>query len=504
MRNYFIKNQGSGVQIGIYSILFLLAMAFLVAMPMFFLEEEYYLVYIISMTGLMICVVFPRLAMILLGIYLVFQSLLAYKLGEESMAALIVKRAEEFVILIVFIVMALRNILMRASWKRSPIDIPLIILVSIAVSSSLINRIVPHYLAVIDLFMLLKGFLTFYIFYNCAFGIISLKWSSKILLAIALIVLLLGIIDSIIPDLFRSAIGNVPYIDYRFGISSSQSIFIHPGIFGWFMAFFGLFCFAFFLVSKDRKYLFFSILFILGVLLSMRFKPIAGLTVALLLAWVLMPESKKIKFVVTLGSIILMIGIFWGARISMLFDDRIYMYLKNPNLSNIARNVLYSTSLHIAKDYFPLGAGLATFGGWIAALFYSPLYIYYGVSSVYGLGKGGDFLMDTFWPYIIAQFGFLGAICYIAIMLRIFYYLIKKFRQSSDLFIRSFILGSIMILLEGMVESLAEPVFVKPPEFFFIFASLGIACSLPLINSVQTDSGNPEERQGNHENPLRQ
>jgi len=162
----------------------------------------------------------------------------------------------------------------------------------------------------------------------------------------------------------------------------------------------------------------------------------------------------------------------------MLFEDRLYSYFQNPDLSNQARNVLYTTSFRIARDFFPLGSGLATFGGWISDLYYSPLYTKYGISSVYGLQKGGNFITDTFWPYVIAQFGFIGASCYIWILISLFYSTVKALKKLDNLFLKAFVLGSLMILAEAVVEAIADPVFSKPPQHFFIFASLGIANSL--------------------------
>jgi hypothetical protein len=144
----------------------------------------------------------------------------------------------------------------------------------------------------------------------------------------------------------------------------------------------------------------------------------------------------------------------------------------------VARSVLYNTSFRIAKDFFPFGSGLGTFGGWISALYYSPLYTQYNISNVYGLEKGGKFLMDTFWPYLIAQFGIFGAILYCLILVSLLIGMINIYKKSDDLFMKSFALGSSLILMEAVFESIAVPIFLRPPEYYFIFMSLGIARSL--------------------------
>ena len=91
--------------------------------------------------------------------------------------------------------------------------------------------------------------------------------------------------------------------------------------------------------------------------------------------------------------------------------------------------------------------------------------------------EGGRFLTDTFWPYIIGQFGFFGFLCYAGIFLSFFVTSIKGYVKANDLFIKAFILGTVLVLVEGLIESVAEPVFVTPPHYYYIFACLGITYS---------------------------
>jgi len=421
---------------------------------------------------------FPRKIMILLGIFLIFQELLALQFGSRSLVGIMLKRSEEVAILVALLLLILGKILHKEKWERTAIDIPLVCLVLIAIFSSVRSQIVPYKLAGFDLFLLLKGFFVFFIFYNLNLNIKDVKKIAKIVFSFAILVLLFGAVDFIVPRPFRSFIHNSTFIDYRFGLPSVQSIFIHPGIFGWFMAFFASFCFAFFLILKKKRYLVFSISFILGVLLSMRFRPLGGLLIAFSIAFILIPSINKVRFIFAIVLLILVFGGLFGKKINMLFEDKIYTYMQAPNVRIVPRNFLYITSFRIARDFFPFGSGLATFGGWISVLYYSPLYSKYGISSIHGLQKGGSYIIDTFWPYVIAQFGFIGASCYIWILISLFYSTVKVLKKLDNLFLKAFVLGSLMILTEAVVEAIALHVFLKPPHYFFIFASLGIANSL--------------------------
>ena len=88
---------------------------------------------------------------------------------------------------------------------------------------------------------------------------------------------------------------------------------------------------------------------------------------------------------------------------------------------NSARASLLSTSFKIANDYAPIGTGFATFASHFSGESYSPLYTMYGIQNVYGLTKEKhNFISDSFWPMILGQFGYLGTILYLIVIVLIF------------------------------------------------------------------------------------
>jgi len=493
MKNIFNQYKDILLNIESDSLIIVIVAAFLVGLCVLFLPLPFSSAIMFLFLILFMLIKFPKSTVIILGFFLVFQDLIAFRLGTTTLFGLMLKRAEEVIILSAFSLLLLKNTFYRKKWEKTNIDVPLLCLILIAILSSVKNHIVPYKVAGFDLFLLLKGFFVFYICYNFKLDIKELHKITNLFFVIALTVLLLGIVDLIAPSAFRALVNNQTFIDYRFGIPSVQSIFVHPGVFGWFMAFFSCFAFAFFLILKKKSYLFFSILFILGALLSMRLKPIIGLLSALSVLFILISGAKKVRIIFIIGLLILLFSGLFGTRISMLFEERAYTYLEAPDLSKQARNVLYSTSLRIAKDFFPLGSGLGTFGGWIANLYYSPLYSQYGLTSIYGLERGGSFLTDTFWPYITGQLGIIGIICFVWILISIFRNLIQVFRRVNDSFLKAFALGTLLVLVEALIESIADPIFLKPPQHFFIFASLGIACSLIRKKETKTDE-NPSNQ----------
>lgn len=101
--------------------------------------------------------------------------------------------------------------------------------------------------------------------------------------------------------------------------------------------------------------------------------------------------------------------------------NEIMGYLMNDNSP---RYKLFYYSFITARDFFPLGAGFATYGSTTAISYYSKLYYKYRFNKMWGMSvRGSDFLMDSYYPQIIGQMGFIGFIIYVIFM----YFIFKKF-----------------------------------------------------------------------------
>ncbi|WPC17398.1 hypothetical protein N6G94_09520 [Pediococcus inopinatus] len=98
-----------------------------------------------------------------------------------------------------------------------------------------------------------------------------------------------------------------------------------------------------------------------------------------------------------------------------------------------ARPALYIVGFLILKDFFPLGSGFATFASSISGDYYSPLYFKYGINNVSGLqqSQGYDYMSDTYWPYIIAQFGVFGTIMYVIALMYVFKDILRVYKEHS-------------------------------------------------------------------------
>lgn len=117
------------------------------------------------------------------------------------------------------------------------------------------------------------------------------------------------------------------------------------------------------------------------------------------------------------------------------------------------RRLFIKYSIKTANDYFPLGSGFATFGCDQAKEHYAQLYYRYGFDKIWGMTPDlPAFLLDTFWPTLLGQFGWFGFLGYIAIFVRLFTTFNNK---NSDRLRRALLYA---IFLQYMIQSLGTPI----------------------------------------------
>ena len=236
-----------------------------------------------------------------------------------------------------------------------------------------------------------------------------------------------------------------PYNGYRFGIMCNQLFYSHPT----FLASSCILLLALLLltlgVKNQEKY----IIIILIILMStLRFKAIGAAIVILALVFYIDKKNKKISII----NLVLM-----AAIITILSWNQIkYYYI---DLDGSARKVLNETSVEIAKDYFPIGTGFATFGSHFSSVNYSPVYSMYGIENVQGIQQEKpSFISDTFWPMMLGQFGIIGCVAYLGIIVLIY---LKIQKDYSPEYKKEYI-AKIICLVYLLISSTSESAFVNP------------------------------------------
>lgn len=160
-----------------------------------------------------------------------------------------------------------------------------------------------------------------------------------------------------------------------------------------------------------------------------------------------------------------------------VFADRFSIFLNTKQISTV-RTMMYFQAPNVAMDYFPFGSGWGTFGSSAARdIFYSPLYETYNVSDLHGGSEeNGGYLIDTFWPKIVAELGFIGATVYLYLWI---------FGVKSIIYCRKIVKHSVAyrfgtyMFVGSFIVSVATPVYNYADGA--IFNGIGFAVLILLL-----------------------
>ena len=381
------------------------------------------------------------------------------------------------IFIVICLILALKRIIKSGTINKNSFKILLALMVFIILGSlsCVLNSQFDIKSLMVSMFLSVK-------FWLLIFALENIKLSEGLkesIIKVIFIVEKIAIVIAIFNLFFTETYLNYFSFDesyYRFGMISITSCFNHPATFGWFMLFCAMLRFSIFYYEKQQKDAIIGVIDILFSLLSLRTKVFISVIVCIIF-YVLYINKKNIKKIIKKLPILLLISIL----ILFLFKDIIintYDLYFLGNQGETARQVLDETGKEILKDYFPIGVGFGKFGTYYAALNYSEYYYIYGISDVYGLTKDDPkYSMDTFWPAIMGETGFLGLIVYIYLVVSIFKQLFKcinlgEKRPNVD---KIYNLTSILIFIQFVVESYGEATFNTSPQNILVAIFIGIS-----------------------------
>ena len=297
----------------------------------------------------------------------------------------------------------------------------------------------------IDAFTCLKFFVTYY----CCIQFMGdtnrvvrfLADECKLLFAVMLVFAVLNF----------AGVVNMTY-EVKYGIPSFHFIFEHPTFQSALMV--GLLCVF---VASRKPHGVLIALACLMIALGLRTKGIVFCAIFLFL-YLLKRSGKKIPVPLMVGVGVVLVFVFGWSQLMY--------YLQNDGF---ARTAMTKAAFAVGADAFPLGTGFATYGSWMSAVHYSPLYDMYGLSSVYGLSRDySEFITDTFWPIVIGQAGFIGAVLFVVALGLMIYAAYKRSRDAGNYLI----LGAGFLYL--LISSTAETAFFNPWSVY-LAVMMGVA-----------------------------
>ncbi len=346
----------------------------------------------------------------------------------------------------------------------------LLLFVVLGAIASLIRS--PLVWAAEDAYLFLKGALF-------TWAVAQLDWSQadvkRIIrwgAAVGGVILVFCALNLLLPGRWYGWFTASPTASVRFAsLRSLVGPFVHPGVLGQVAALLAAAFAAYALAFRRWKSpVVGAVLSAAAVVLTFRRKALIALCAAV--ATPIVARSRR--WLLTLGIIVLIVVVValaaWPLT-STLVKKTYNEYVAND--SPAARVVLYRTSGEIAVDFFPLGAGFARYGSWMASTHYSPLYKTYGIDQVPGMGPGSTELTDTFWPAILGETGVFGLIAYALFLVAIFN-VARHLARKPDPYVMFLGLLGCAWWVEFIIESVAAASYTSPPAYVLFFGLAGV------------------------------
>ena len=235
----------------------------------------------------------------------------------------------------------------------------------------------------------------------------------------------------------------------RFGIKAFLFVFGHPSNYA--AAVVGILTLCLADIEKNKGSIFIAVVLLV---VSMRFKAIAFVGIVILCI-LIFKRTKKLSagFVITAGIAAL-----------ILASSQIDVYINQET----ARGYLMTKSFDVANAAFPLGSGFATFGSEATKNAYPDLYLELGFHNVYGLSPDYPrYLSDMFYSTIIAQFGWIGFMVFVFLIVHFFMDVAQIARDKGVFF-----WAAMAIPIYFIIASTTEPSF---------FSSYSVYLALCLV-----------------------
>lgn len=375
------------------------------------------------------------------------------------------KHVDELLVLGCYAYLALHiHYIFQKKWKLLYLWIGFMLL---GLVSSLIFRyqkIIPAIMdAVVVINKFMVGYLTAYVYGRLHKKNIAACMAGTARM-IAVAIFLIAVHDIILPPFFSKG-------DYRYFTHSLILMFPHQTYLA--AAMVTLLILLGYTNENNRNLPYMLMVSFVGVM-TLRGKAIAFFAVYwMLYTWIFVLKSRQLAAMLVGGGIG---AVFIG------FEQITDYFLTTTRYS--PRQIMFKDSITLAIDHFPLGTGFGSFGSTIADQYYSPIYTKLGYNNNYGMGADDSmFLTDNFWPEIIAQFGLIGLVIFISVVVCLLLYSIKTLKGNVY---AGF--AMLMVLVNMLINSMAESSFFNPASFL-LFIIFGL-CEADGCSGIHVLKGN--------------
>ena len=448
----------------------------------------------------------PKPALVVFTLFVLVYDSFSYWLNPG------VHRIDELVIPGLVVIAAWRLRPWRKGMFEALRDGALLIVLLLAVASSLVNG-VPASTWLVGLLLLVKSVAFLHVVLWHDWSADDVRQAVTTVFAFALVILGIGFLEALVGPRLRDWIGLPLLADVRGQFPGISSILRYVVLFSWFSAFVALFLFAYYLVYRRLWLLVAGLVFGAGTFLSGRRRAIIGLAVGLVggaLAQLRLGVARRtlVRVWLPIGAVALALVVIFSPGLIDLAKQTLIEYgaplpvLTDPGqpqtpgqidyVNGNPRLLLYTTSVDVARDYFPLGAGLGRYASPMSRIDFSPLYARYGLDRIWGLTPEYDaYITDTFWPHVLGEIGVFGLIAYLVFISAVGLGLWRATRSLVDPFTHAFALGALMAFVHTLVESLASSMYESPPRVYLAFGAVAVALALARAARAASDRPGP-------------
>jgi hypothetical protein len=443
-------------------------------------------------------VAWPREALLTFALFLLFHGTLAIWMGVS------IRLVDELTVPLLFAVAGIPALRRWREWLWWPRDVSISVAIGLGIVSSLAAG-VPLAVWVPALALLAKGIAIFYVAMWTGIRPWELRAAMRIVLVVGGVVLVLSFVELLDPLRFQQTLGIREFDRPRGTLPALKSLFYHPVLFGWFTAFVALYLSAHFTVTRRWWSLAAALAFSLGPFLSARRRAILALASGLVAGAVRATATTRswteaVRSWAVLAAGVAVIAVVFLPGLTGLYQLTLDRYLPTPatpvpttgvpgpleprdpdsegDPNPQVRVALYMGSIEVARDHFPLGGGLGRYASHMSRIEYSPLYERYGLDRVRGLRPRNPInVTDTFWPQILGELGVFGLIAYVGFMASLGWILWRAAARAAEPMLRVFLIGTLMVFVQALVESLASPMFHSPPRAFLVYLAVGMVAA---------------------------
>lgn len=425
-------------------------------------------------------------------VFLLIQDTASTALGKTFGAGAMLNKAESPFLVLLFVLSFLQRRKARAcgGWL---LYAPAIGFLVVGLLSSLSSP-APFSVTLLGAFLGVKAYLAFAIAVWLPWTLDDVERVLRWILLFALPIAILAFVDFLAPEPFRTLLHLPRESDVRLGMESARSIFPNPALLASFMfltlaAVLGRIAFI-----RRRIDLVAISLLCPAAVLTLRLKALLGIAAAFATATLVARRSLFRNLgafaLVGVGGLSVIAGIATGVAARQVAT---YAATETP------RDRLLSTSIRIAEDRFPLGAGFGRYGSAPSEQPYSTIYDQYGLSGIPGLSREDPaFLHDTSWPTILGETGLLGMACYCAGLIALGLRLLRQARDVTlDPRARAASLAAVASLSAFAFDSAGRPALFDA----FTVLSVGLFVGAALVLG-RPPPGKAEGHQGQSVKPL--